>query len=138
MAKGKKKVVKKESANLPSEGLGDSIEKITKATGIKKVVEAVSKATGLDCGCDKRKEKLNTLFHFPVKCLEEDEYAYLKDFFVNGNDQCTHKQWIQLSTIATRVFNKRIGTSMGCKGCIIEVVGRLRKVYDTYEEKNNK
>ena len=35
--------------------LGDDIEKITKATGIKKVVD---KLPG-DCGCGKRKEKLN-------------------------------------------------------------------------------
>lgn len=40
-------------------GMGDVIEKITKATGIKKVVDTVSKATGKDCGCDKRKEALN-------------------------------------------------------------------------------
>jgi len=36
--------------------LGDSIEKITKATGIKKLVE---KATKGGCGCGARKEKLN-------------------------------------------------------------------------------
>lgn len=40
-------------------GLGDTIERITKATGIKRMTEAISKATGKDCGCDKRKEKLN-------------------------------------------------------------------------------
>ena len=43
-------------------GLGDTIEKITKATGIKKVVE---KVTGKkDCGCKKRKEKLNEMFPY--------------------------------------------------------------------------
>tara|TARA_R100000995_G_scaffold17032_1_gene6764 strand:- start:1878 stop:2084 length:207 start_codon:yes stop_codon:yes gene_type:complete len=47
-----------------SKGLGDSIEKITKATGIKKVVDTVAKATGKDCGCDKRKETLNRLFPY--------------------------------------------------------------------------
>tara|TARA_B100000575_G_scaffold290787_1_gene295174 strand:+ start:335 stop:487 length:153 start_codon:yes stop_codon:yes gene_type:complete len=35
--------------------LGDDIEKITKATGIKKVVDKIPG----DCGCNKRKEKLN-------------------------------------------------------------------------------
>jgi hypothetical protein len=43
-----------------SKGLGDTIEKITKATGIKKVVDTVSKATGKDCGCGKRKAALNS------------------------------------------------------------------------------
>jgi len=40
-------------------GLGSTIEKVTSATGIKKAVEAVSKASGKDCGCNARKEKLN-------------------------------------------------------------------------------
>ena len=44
---------------MESKGLGDTIEKITAATGIKKVVETVSKASGKECGCNARKEKLN-------------------------------------------------------------------------------
>lgn len=44
---------------MESKGLGDTIEKITTATGIKTAVEAVSKATGKECGCKKRKEALN-------------------------------------------------------------------------------
>ena len=50
--------------NKKSKGLGDSIERLTKATGIKKVVEKVAKATGKDCGCNKRKETLNRLFPY--------------------------------------------------------------------------
>ena len=42
--------------------LGDTIEKITEATGIKAVVEKASEITGKDCGCEERKEKLNKLF----------------------------------------------------------------------------
>ena len=42
-----------------SKGLGDTIEKITKVTGVKKVVEKISEIIGEDCGCDERKEKLN-------------------------------------------------------------------------------
>ena len=44
-----------------SKGLGDTIEKITKATGIKHIVEEVS---GKDCGCNKRKDKLNKMFPY--------------------------------------------------------------------------
>ena len=39
--------------------LGDDIEKVTKATGIKTVVDAVSKITKKPCGCGKRKKDLN-------------------------------------------------------------------------------
>ena len=47
-----------------SKGLGDTIEKITKATGIKKVVDTVAKATGKDCGCNKRKDNINKMFPY--------------------------------------------------------------------------
>ena len=47
-----------------SKGLGDTIAKITKATGIKKVVDKVVKATGKDCGCGKRQDTLNRLFPY--------------------------------------------------------------------------
>lgn len=47
-----------------SKGLGDTIEKITTATGIKKVVETVAKVTGKDCGCNKRRDTLNRVFPY--------------------------------------------------------------------------
>ena len=43
-----------------SKGLGDSIEKALKATGIDKVAK---KVLGDDCGCEERKKKLNQMFH---------------------------------------------------------------------------
>lgn len=46
--------------NMGSKGLGDTIAKITKATGIDKVVEAIVE----DCGCKERQEKLNKLFPY--------------------------------------------------------------------------
>jgi hypothetical protein len=48
----------------PSRGLGDTIEKFTKATGIKKVVDTVAKATGKDCGCSDRRDTLNRVFPY--------------------------------------------------------------------------
>jgi len=47
---------------MKSKGLGDSIEKITKATGIKYAVDKAMK--GKDCGCGKRKDKLNKMFPY--------------------------------------------------------------------------
>jgi hypothetical protein len=43
----------------PSRGLGDTIDKITSATGIKAVVKAVA---GEGCGCAQRRVSLNQLF----------------------------------------------------------------------------
>tara|TARA_R100000951_G_scaffold42816_1_gene35934 strand:- start:462 stop:617 length:156 start_codon:yes stop_codon:yes gene_type:complete len=48
--------------NKKVRGVGDVIENITKATGIKKVVSAVSNATGKDCGCSARRDSLNRKF----------------------------------------------------------------------------
>ena len=49
---------------MESKGLGDTVEKFTKATGIKAVVEKVAKATGKDCGCGQRKDALNRVFPY--------------------------------------------------------------------------
>ena len=49
-----------------SKGLGDSIEKFTKATGIKKIVERAAKASGTDCSCGKRKDALNRAFPYNI------------------------------------------------------------------------
>ena len=51
-------------AEQPSRGLGDTIEKIAKATGIDKAVKFIA---GDDCGCDKRKDTLNRIFPYDKK-----------------------------------------------------------------------
>ena len=45
-------------------GLGDVVEAAASITGLKKVAETYTKATGKDCGCKKRKEALNKKFPF--------------------------------------------------------------------------
>ena len=47
-----------------SKGLGDTIAKLTKVTGIKKVVDTVSKVTKKPCNCGKRQDTLNRLFPY--------------------------------------------------------------------------
>tara|TARA_R100000541_G_scaffold38201_1_gene46029 strand:- start:154 stop:342 length:189 start_codon:yes stop_codon:yes gene_type:complete len=53
-----------ELTNTKSRGLGDSIEKFTQATGIKKVVDTVANATNTDCGCKNRRDSLNRMFPY--------------------------------------------------------------------------
>ena len=54
--------------SMRSRGLGDSIEKVTRATGIKTIVEKGAKAMGKeDCGCSKRQKTLNDLFPYNKK-----------------------------------------------------------------------
>ena len=48
-----------------SKGLGDTIAKFTKATGINKVASTMAKAAGKsDCGCDTRRDTLNRVFPY--------------------------------------------------------------------------
>ena len=49
---------------MKSKGLGDTIEKVTAATGIKKLAEKYTQVTGKDCGCNKRKAALNKAFPY--------------------------------------------------------------------------
>jgi len=52
---------------MKSRGLGDSIEKFTKATGIKTVVDRVSEGLNIPCGCEGRRDALNILFPYKNK-----------------------------------------------------------------------
>ena len=45
-----------------SKGLGDRVERLAIKTGAKRIVQAVSRKTGKDCGCEKRRRKLNEMF----------------------------------------------------------------------------
>jgi hypothetical protein len=48
-----------------SEGLGDTIAKITNTLGLDKLAEQVADVMGKeDCGCNKRRRKLNDLFPY--------------------------------------------------------------------------
>ena len=49
---------------MESQGLGDSIEKFTKATGIKTFVDKVSDGLNIPCGCQQRKETLNKVYPY--------------------------------------------------------------------------
>jgi hypothetical protein len=47
--------------DMPSRGLGDTVAKLTHATGIDRLAKAYTRMTGRDCGCDKRQVKLNRI-----------------------------------------------------------------------------
>jgi hypothetical protein len=55
------------NVNGMDKGLGDTIEKITTITGIKKVVTTVAKIMEIDCGCPERKDMLNKAFPYKQK-----------------------------------------------------------------------
>lgn len=57
--------------NKTSEGLGDTIAKITELLKIDELAQKIAESLGQeDCGCERRKEKLNELF--PYKNKDKD------------------------------------------------------------------
>ena len=121
-------------AKRKAKGLGDTIEQITQATGIKAAVEVFSKATGLDCGCDKRKETLNKLFPYNrnINCLTESDYNLLGDFLQPNKNTLTPDEQKIVSDIYFNVFNYRLQLS-SCGSCWKGKIDELRKVYDEYK-----
>lgn len=67
LEQARKKTFNQMKLTEKSKGLGDTVEKITTVTGIKKIVEKVSDAVGKDCGCSKRKDALNRMFPYQDK-----------------------------------------------------------------------
>lgn len=113
-----------------SQGVGDTVEKITTATGIKKAVKWLA---GDDCGCDQRKEKLNQLFSYQKpECLKEDEFVFLRDFYAKNTSVINPEQQIQMLNIYNRIFKENVAPT-GCSSCFMNgVYKKLEKVYSQY------
>lgn len=58
----------------PSEGIGDTVAKVLHFTGVDKVVDFVTDALEIeDCGCNKRREMLNSILPYKKKQPKEIE-----------------------------------------------------------------
>ena len=119
-----------------SDGVGDTVEKITKATGIKAAVDGVFDALGKDCGCDKRKEALNKMFPYnKPNCLTQDEHSYLTDFYAQERNRISVEQQRELLTIYNRVFNYN-DKMTSCGSCFAGKLNKLKSLFDKYEQPN--
>jgi len=114
-------------------GLGDVVESITTATGIKAAVDWFSEATGVDCGCDARKAKLNKLF--PIKnpeCLTKEEYEFIGTII--GAHQFTHYQRQRIAEIHARVFRHKYDMPCTCSPKLwSKWIGNLTELHAAYE-----
>ena len=111
-----------------SQGLGDTVEKITKATGIKKAVNFLA---GEDCGCDERKEKLNELFRYrKPECLSESEFDLIKMAVDIKKNKFTPDEQETFKNIYERIFKVKVE----CTPCsFAKVVWKdLTAVYNQY------
>lgn len=121
-------------AKRKAQGLGDTIEQFTEATGIKAGVEKLAQAIGWDCGCDARKEKLNQMFPYKkINCLTEEDYEYLQGWFSQDRYQVSILEQRRLTEIYYNVFNEQLEQT-SCDSCWRDYISRIRRVYLEYKE----
>jgi hypothetical protein len=121
-------------ARKKAQGLGDTIDQITTATGIKALVKFVA---GEDCGCDQRKEALNKLFPYSKpNCLSEADYNFLKEFFEVTRGSVVPTVQYRLNQIYTSTFNKNAEFT-NCGSCLLDRINELKKVFDQYVQEND-
>ncbi len=114
-------------------GLGDTIEQITEATGIKKVVKAIA---GEDCGCDQRRDKLNKIFPYSrqPECLDSEEIEYL-DSGVLRKKTLKYEDRERIATIHARVFNHKFDIPCTCSPKIwMQWMRELQELLDATKE----
>lgn len=132
--KASKKIGKttKMGTTTKSKGLGDTIEKITTATGIKAAVKAV---VGDDCGCDERRDKLNKIFPYSKQpeCLTDQEMTFLSSGVLRKTT-LTHDQRVRIAEIHARVFNHKFDVPCTCSPKIwIQWTRELKELLDVSE-----
>ena len=103
-------------------GLGDVVEKVTKATGIKKVVEAITD----NCGCDERRDRWNEMFSMKMNHpLTEQEYIMIKDDVDSKKNRFTAEEQNQYKEIFERVFEKKVNcTPCSFKSTVYEKLSK--------------
>lgn len=130
----------KKSLVIEDGGLGDVVETITKATGIKTVVEKLTK----DCGCDKRKEALNKLPIFKrkvvaLRCMDENQLKQYQEY----RDRRSLTSWTNddiklLTDLYAHVFARQYKPSDLCMNCqgtaqiLLKITKHLDQVYESY------
>lgn len=110
------------------------VEAITTATGIKAAVDWFSEATGIDCGCEERKEKLNKLVRFSrVECLTKEEYDWLDGYYKAESAVLDVPTQERIATIHARIFNHKYHLPCSCTPSRWRTfIEELRVVYNEY------
>ena len=127
----RKRRTKAEILAAKSEGLGDTVEKVLEVTGVGKLAKWI---LGEDCGCDARKEKLNSLFPYrkPL-CLEENEYNWLQSYFDQKKTTVTPSEQMEILKIYNRIFQKKTEPT-SCGSCLRSRVNELKIIFDNYAD----
>ncbi|QDP48232.1 MAG: hypothetical protein Unbinned585contig1001_2 [Prokaryotic dsDNA virus sp.] len=110
---------------VKSKGLGDSVEKVLKATGIDKVAK---KILGDDCGCEERKKKLNQMFPYSRPFTDDEMSIYESVLPRLDKGTITRDDQAIMVKLYNKVFKANKKPS-GCSSCVQQTLSKLKKVY---------
>ena len=120
----------KDNVENQPKGFGDTIAKITKATGIEKLVKFIA---GEDCGCDERQELLNKKFKYGrVNCISEEDYNYAIEFLKGNTNKVSIATRIRLNEIHNNIFSRKTPYS-NCKSCIRRNIQNIKNYLQVYK-----
>ena len=127
-----KKSSKKTSQEIESTGLGDTVEKVFRRTGIDKIAKAV---LGDDCGCDKRQELLNDLFPYKKFNAPTDEELDTIDWlFTKSRNTISGSMVKEIYSVYNRIFNDKAKPT-NCSSCFKPVKQKLLKIHNEFKKR---
>lgn len=136
--RGRPKGTTKNSSTRTKNLSSDSKKKLSEAIGVGDVIEVITEATGIrrlfdrfapDCGCDLRREKLNKTLGFYTPMTKEQKAEF--DDVVNNikDDVITTADQTRINELYRTIFNRR-AASTSCGSCVVTRMSQLQRVYD--------
>ena len=127
---------KKNLQKAKAVGLGDTVENIMRKTGIKAVVNKLFDKLGKDCGCDKRKEKLNKMFRYPkVSCMSKEQFVLWTDVKKRfETDVIKDPELKIIARLHSQLFNHKYEEPCRCEPkAWKQYILDIERLYETYQ-----
>lgn len=126
-----KKQSEKKSQEIKSTGLGDTVEKVFRKTGIDKLAKAV---LGEDCGCENRQELLNTLFPYgKYNAPTDEELDTIQWLFERSRNTISGSMVKEVYSVYNRIFNDKLQPT-NCSSCFKPVKQKLLKIHNEFNK----
>lgn len=120
---------KKQKKDIESTGLGDTVEKVLRKTGIAKVAKAV---LGEDCGCENRQELLNDLFPYKkYNAPTDEELDIINWLFTQGKSTISGSMVKEVYSVYNRIFKDKLQPT-NCSSCFKPVRQKLLKIHNEF------
>ena len=125
------KKLSEKKQEIESTGLGDSVEKVLRKTGIAKVAKAV---LGEDCGCEGRQELLNNLFPYKkYNAPTDEELDVIEWLFEKGRSTISGSMVKEVYSVYNRIFNDKLQPTT-CSSCFKPVKQKLLKIHNEFNK----